>query len=440
MEIAHVFIDTNIFLHYRPIDDILWKDVVGAKKVVVCVAPIVVEELDDQKDSHRLTKIRQRARKALQTIEQSMVEDNFQIREGVSLQCTGEPDISFPEHGLRENKNDDNLVASVLSLNRETRDTALLVTGDTGPRIKAASFDIPCMGLPEKYRAQSALSEIEKKNRQLQRKINRLENQLPELELVFEGGENHCEFRVSDYNPLTEKEIDAKLEEIKEQYPQKEFSSRKNPEEIESIGAMFQANPVPFSMPSKEQIERYNDRLDDFYDKYKEYMKTREFIKDIRARMITIYVIIENRGSAPAKDIDVFMHFPDGFKLFSDADLPDMDADKPQPPQEPKGGIADLAANLNALTRNPMNLDHVHMPRTTPPGNVSSPNIEQTNSYDVNFSVRKLKHTMRERCGPFYVVFDSFESASSFEIKYRINTASLPDDTEGKLGVRIEKD
>ena len=74
---------------------------------------------------------------------------------------------------------------------------------------------------------------------------------------------------------------------------------------------------------------------------------------------------------------------------------------------------------------------HIQTPTVTPPGNVSSPNIEETNSYDVDFSVRKLKHNMRESCGPFYVVFDSVEDASSFSIDYRINTADLPDDTEG---------
>jgi predicted ribonuclease YlaK len=139
-----------------------------------------------------------------------------------------EPDISFSGHGLRSDKPDDNLIASVLSLDPETRETAVLITGDTGPRIKAGRLDLQCMSLPEEYKAESALSEVEKENRRLQKKIDRLENRLPELDLVFKGGEKHCEFQVSEYDPLTEEEIDTKVEEIREQYRRRSTSRYKS--------------------------------------------------------------------------------------------------------------------------------------------------------------------------------------------------------------------
>ena len=437
MESARIFVDTNIFLHYQPIEDIPWKDVVDAEEAVICIAPIVIEELDDKKDSHRLSKIRERARKALQLIENSVGRDDFQVREGVGIQCMEEPDISFSGHGLRSDKPDDNLIASVLSLDPETRETAVLITGDTGPRIKAGRLDLQCMSLPEEYKAESALSEVEKENRRLQKKIDRLENRLPELDFVFKGGEKHCEFQVSEYAPLTEEEIDTKVEEIREQYPKKEYQPMQKPENAETVGEILksaEASMAPLSRPSEQQIERYNDRLDDFYEEYREYLETQEVIKDVRGRMITLDIIITNTGSAPAEDIDVFMRFPDGFKLFSDENLPEMDIDEPQPPKEPKGGFPNIGAGLAGMT-DPAR--HIQAPTVTPPGNVSSPNIEETNSYDVDFSVRKLKHNMRESCGPFYVVFDSVEDASSFSIDYRINTADLPDDTEGKLHVVV---
>jgi hypothetical protein len=351
-----------------------------------------------------------------------------------------EPDISFSDHGLREDKNDDNLVASVLSLTSKTNHTAILVTGDTGPRLKAGRLGLSCMGLPEEYKAESALSETEKEKRKLQREINRLKNRLPALDLVFDGGEKHCGFQVSDYKPLTEEEIGARLEKIKEQYSKKTYQPIEKPENVETIGELLksvEASMAPFSRPSKQQIERYNDRLDDFYDEYKKYLEAREVIKNIKGRLITLDIVIENTGSAPAEDIDIFMHFPDGFRLFSDENLPEMDIAEPRPPQEPKGGFPNIGASLAGLS-DPTR--HIHMPTVTPSGNVSSPNIEETGSYDVDVSVRKLKHNMQERCGPFYVVFDSFEDASSFSIDYRINTADLPDDTEGELHVSVEKE
>jgi predicted ribonuclease YlaK len=91
MDSAHIFVDTNIFLHYQPIEDIPWKDILDVEEAVICVASIVVEELDDKKDSHRLSKIRERARRALQLMESSVGKDDFWVREGVDLQCMGEP-------------------------------------------------------------------------------------------------------------------------------------------------------------------------------------------------------------------------------------------------------------------------------------------------------------------------------------------------------------
>lgn len=440
MKSAHIFIDTNIFLHYQPIGDIPWIDVVGTEEAVICIAPIVAEELDDKKDSHRLSKIRERARKSLQVIESSVVKDDFWVREGVGLRCMEEPDISFSEYGLRSDKPDDNLIASVLSLDPEIRETAVLITGDTGPRLKARRLDLRCMGLPEEYKAESALSEVEKENRRLQQKVDRLENRLPELDLVFGGGQKHCEFQVSGYDPLTEEAIDAKVEEIKKQYPKKEYQPTQKPENVETVGEILKSmktGMAPLSRLSEQQIERYNDRLDDFYEEYRKYLEAQEVVKDVKGRMIALDVIITNTGSAPAEDIDVFMHFPGGFKLFSDENLPEMEIDEPQPPKEPKGGFSNVGAGLTGMTDPSRYID---TPTVRQPGNVSSPNIEETNSYEVDFSVRRLKHNMRESCGPLYVVFDSAEDASSFSIDYRINAADLPDDTEGKLHVVVQRE
>lgn len=290
MDISCVFIDTNILLHYQPIEDIPWKEVVGAEEVIICIAPIVVEELDDQKDSHRLTKIRQRARKALHLIEESVSSDNFRIRDGVWLQYMSEPDISFSEYGLRENKPDHNLVASLLSFDKESQEIALLITGDAGPRIKAGSLNLPAMKLPDEYRAESALSAIEKKYRKLQQKVHRLENRLPELDLVFEGSKKHCKFQITEYKPPSKESIEERLKEIRAQHPKKGLNPPEDSGNTESLNAIFKAR-TPLFAPSKEQIEKYNKRLERFYEEYKEYLQLCEAMKWTKARMIKLATV-----------------------------------------------------------------------------------------------------------------------------------------------------
>jgi len=72
--------------------------------------------------------------------------------------------------------------------------------------------------------------------------------------------------------------------------------------------------------------------------------------------------------------------------------------------------------------------------------NVSTLNIKPMNSYNVDFHIQRIKHKLQESAEPLYIVFDSFESAQSFQIDYRILAANVPNEVVGKLHVIIEKD
>ena len=72
--------------------------------------------------------------------------------------------------------------------------------------------------------------------------------------------------------------------------------------------------------------------------------------------------------------------------------------------------------------------------------NVSRPKIRRTNSFDVDFKIRKLKHNKPILLDRLFVVFDSFESVKSFGIDYRINAGNLPHEINDSLHVKIEKE
>ncbi len=75
-----------------------------------------------------------------------------------------------------------------------------------------------------------------------------------------------------------------------------------------------------------------------------------------------------------------------------------------------------------------------------PPQNVSAPNIRNTGSYNVDFHIQRLKHKLQEPTDPLYVIFESFESARSFNIDYRLLAANIPNEVTGQLHIIIEKD
>jgi hypothetical protein len=52
-----LFLDTNVLLHYRRIDEIDWLSISGTDAVVLLICPIVVRELDHHKDSHLIVTV-----------------------------------------------------------------------------------------------------------------------------------------------------------------------------------------------------------------------------------------------------------------------------------------------------------------------------------------------------------------------------------------------
>jgi hypothetical protein len=207
---------------------------------------------------------------------------------------------------------------------------------------------------------------------------------------------------------------------------------------VPTINADLQSK-LNVNEPSPREKKRYNDALEEYYESVEHYWQSYAARMNRLRRVIRLDICLENVGRAPAEDIEVFMHFPDGFALCKESDRPPPE--KPKPPSPPRGPF-DLMRGLSgafsagALSPSP---DLSQIPSASP-SNVSSPSIEKTNSYDVKFGARKLKQHLSETFDPLYVVFHSYETASFFQIDYRINAANLPKEVEGQLNVIIKKD
>ena len=57
-DVVYAFVDTNIYIHFKPLNEIPLTKIVGADIVVVVVPSIVMEELNGKKfgDNRRLKK------------------------------------------------------------------------------------------------------------------------------------------------------------------------------------------------------------------------------------------------------------------------------------------------------------------------------------------------------------------------------------------------
>jgi hypothetical protein len=184
---------------------------------------------------------------------------------------------------------------------------------------------------------------------------------------------------------------------------------------------------------SQSTADSYNAELNSFYQDYEKYLHQKHEFENAMRRSITLEIGLENSGTVPADDIDVHLHFPDGFSLF------DAEEDLPQKPELPKPP-AEIGTFGNFRVPFVPSLQHFDYTKALrPPSNVSSPQIERTNSYDVRSQIKKIKHGYILSIAKFLVQFDSYESVTSFQIDYSISAANLPKPAYGHLSVVIEK-
>lgn len=424
------FPDTNIFLHYRSFDEIDWSKALSTEKPLLIIAPVVISELDKHKNLNQQEKLKRRASVAIKKLLEFA--DGTKYTSGLpyelELQAI-EPSVDYEQFHLVRSVPVDRLLASMLAFkDSHPESEVVLVTGDLGVRLKAIRLGLKVIILADSFRIAAEVDPNEQKLKDLEAKLRRLERTFPTLELMFCDGNNHLNAQIKDGTTHSEDEWREKVDGIKAKYP---FRNLK-PTLDESMPLLSQAFANSILGISKEDVDGFNKKLETYYEEYGEWLNQTWWLEEIKPRTIPINLRLTNVGSAPANNIDVFLHFPDGFLLVDSKDFPPF-PDEPHAPefktsmQRMLDGIA-LGPGLSRIAS--PNFDHVF-------GNVSSPKITPSNSYDVHVSVNNLKHNNSENLAGMLVIFRREEKPCGFSIKYRINAANYPDEFKGELHVIV---
>lgn len=242
---------------------------------------------------------------------------------------------------------------------------------------------------------------------------------------------------------FTDERINQTIEQLKKEYPKKAVppptpvdpNKPRTGATLAELAKAIQTDSDGYTIEGKRE---YNAKLDSFFSEYKDYLNKMVKYLDVQMRTIELDIYIYNDGTAPGEDIDIHLHFPDGFNLASEY------VEQPAKPKPPR------AQTLKETTHEMIRANRINpvafFPRTTradrpsEPPNVSRPTIRRKKSYDVDFKVGRLKHNKPIRLDRLFVVYDSFESAKSFGIDYRINAGNVPREIKGTLHVILEKE
>src|SRR6266446_2860742 len=173
---TYLFVDTNVLLHYRRLEEIDWLSLSKSKEVVIVLCPAVIRELDRLKVGHPQSKFRRRAQEIIAILhsKHSGVDSEL-IRASVRLEFLAEdPSIDFSAHKLRLELDDDWLIASILEWRRKRPgDEIRIVSADLGVSIKAKAHGILALAPREADKLAEELDADEKRLKKLQRRVGR---------------------------------------------------------------------------------------------------------------------------------------------------------------------------------------------------------------------------------------------------------------------------
>lgn len=328
----YCFLDTNIFLEFRPITEINWVKELNTSSVCLVVTSVVIREMDKHK-SGSSNRLRKRARRSLTHLENLDVKTDNEIRDGVSLRF----DLSEPKQATLESNNlsayvpDDILLAKVIEFRAEHRSTDVaIVSDDRTVRLKARGYDLDVPALSDDYRLPHEIDPLEQENRELRNELLRLRNRQPKLSIGFRGADQQTRECIRRAVRFEDDLIsEASLNETIEQ----KRNELQLPREIAEVCAELQAVPDDSPMSLSTRVRKYQEHVSEYLEgSFRAYVYQKSLHRVFLVSSIRVPLTLENSGTIPARGIELTLRIEDIRELLSGK--PDL-FEYPVPPRQP---------------------------------------------------------------------------------------------------------
>lgn len=428
----NVFLDTNTLLHYIDFEQIDWSQILGSSEdFTITIASIVTDELDKHKYNPN-RKLAKKAKNILPKVEK-YIDDPSQCKFHFQFILDRPSDEKLREYHLERIEQDDCLLGTIMQLveSLHSLEGILLITNDVGLRLKAKRLNIKTSKLPETYLLTVEADEIEKENSELKKEIQELKGRLPIVSVLFSNETQLLSMSSRDEPPTKEEFVEKGMIHIKGEYPLLNYIETIVHES--AISSTFTFSKKPLFPITKDQVNVYNNSLNGFYAQYQSYLKSYYDNYIFRKESIIIDLLIVNSGTSPAENIDVVLHFPDGFDIYNEHNVPNL-PNEPQPPYKPKHAFDFQLSSANFSAQMVRNLYN--------PGKVqlfeNLPKIRKTNSYEVSFNLKSLKHNQSAPFPCIYAKFKNVQEIKGFTIDYKLMISNLPKMKKGELNVKVE--
>jgi len=339
-----LFIDTNLFLQCKPLEDLPWDKVYDGEETILLFIPhTVVVEIDHLKSDGNSRRAK-RARKA-NSFFRKILDSNTDrkiVRKSepyveISFSLPLRSKIAKPEV-LDLDSMDDKIIYEAYIYEKGSSSDVAILTYDTSLMLKAKQCGLDYLAIPKDWLLPSEPDEKDKRIAKLESRINSLENSYPQIEVEAKDISGHALealfIRVTTYAPLSDKKIKALVEEAGKRSPlATEFNEP--PSFLSPLHSMGLFKP-----PSAEEIKEYREKTyPEWLNKVNTFYDSLDRKLELPTRNTTISLVLRNSGVVPAKNVRVEIRALGGL-LFSPPYLcitKNILESFPRPPSPPEG-------------------------------------------------------------------------------------------------------
>lgn len=356
------FVDTNLFIQCRPLEEIDWSQLQAYEEVRLIVSSPVLREIDNLKTKGN-DRVGKRARATSAMFRKMLNETCRQVhaaspRVVLSIEPQHMYDSSL-EGQLNYQERDDQLLGTVHEFagSNPSKDVRLL-THDTMPLFKARSLDVAADQIPDDWLLPPETTKAEKELAALKAENSRLKSTEPSISLrsIDQSGKAIDKYYASytRYEPLTNAEVADLMEILKARFPMEtDFGSREPTEQSapKTATQLFATNRI-FTPANDEEIEKYREEAyPQWLVRCEEMLKTHHQVLQQEIQVLEFEFIAKNAGTRPATDALITIEARGDFQVKPpSSDDPDKDEEVeddtsvkvnakvlPQPPVAPCG-------------------------------------------------------------------------------------------------------
>lgn len=381
------FVDTNLFLQCRPLNELPWGDISSSEDILLIVPRTAQIEIDNFKSDGKGRRS-QRARTASATFREIIRSPSLELlvraaypRVTMTLAVPQGSEKSPEGIGLDPSRPDNAILHQLLSYRatKQTDEHVAVLTQDVNLLLSARTAGITFTEIPDEWLMPPEQDDRDKKIKALEEEL-RLRALTAPVIAIEEGnaGTSPLTISLKRYKPLTEEELSQLLGLVELAFPRELRAATFGVGRL----ALPTSKRLEFGLfpPSAEDISRFQDTK---YPEWLAQMKTSliELPRRLNEEAVSITheFTIRNTGSVPAEHVVVRIAAQPGFSI---TDVPDSTSEDsvrrarslfPDPPARPASrafgpyarvlgridATHDLVALTDAITRSPRRDRHL---------------------------------------------------------------------------------